>query len=71
MKKSIGKILLSLTVCLLIGNASGSASEPVRLFVKEVPLKILGKTVTVIAIEQADARRDIRQRRPTDFTWKW
>jgi len=54
MKKSIGKILLSLTVCLLIGNASGSASEPVRLFVKEVPLKILGKTVTVIAIEQAD-----------------
>src|SRR5215468_5862889 len=54
MKKSIGKILLSLTVCLLIGNASGSASEPVRLFVKEVPLKILGKTVTVIAIKQAD-----------------
>src|SRR5215467_8627724 len=54
MKKSIGKILLSLTVCLLIGNALGSASEPVRLFVKEVPLKIMGKDLSVIAIEQAD-----------------
>jgi len=32
----------------------GSASEPVRLFVKEVPLRVLGKEVTVIAIEQAD-----------------
>jgi len=54
MKKSIGKILLPIAVCFLIGDALGSASEPVRLFVKEVPLKILGKTVTVIAIEQAD-----------------
>jgi len=32
----------------------GGGSEPVRLFVKEVPLKVLGKEVTVIAIEQAD-----------------
>ena len=37
-----------------MGDAWGGASEPVRLFVKEVPLKILGKTVTVIAIQQAD-----------------
>jgi hypothetical protein len=39
---------------LLIGEAFGSASEPVRLFVKDVSLKILGKEVTVIAIEKAD-----------------
>ena len=54
MKKCIGKILLSIAVCFLIGNALGATSEPVRLFVKEVPLKVLGKEVTVIAIEQAD-----------------
>src|SRR5215475_9334828 len=54
MKKSIGKRLIAITLCLLVGNALGSASEPVRLFVKEVPLKVLGKTVTVIAIKQAD-----------------
>src|SRR4029077_19116938 len=54
MKKCIGKILLPIGVCFLIGHALGGASEPVRLFVKEVPLKVLGKDVTVIAIEQAD-----------------
>src|SRR5213594_4084002 len=54
MKRVFCKILLLPIVCFLIGNASGSASEPVRLFVKEVPLKVLGKEVTVIAIEQAD-----------------
>jgi FtsP/CotA-like multicopper oxidase with cupredoxin domain len=54
MKKCIGKILLSIAVCFLIGDALGSTSEPVRLFVKEVPLKVLGKELTVIAIEQAD-----------------
>ena len=54
MKKCIGKILLPIAVCFLIGDALGSTSEPVRLFVKEVPLKVLGKEVTVIAIEQAD-----------------
>src|SRR6266480_3125248 len=54
MKKCIGKILLPLLACFLIGYALGSASEPVRLFVKEAPLKVLGKEVTVIAIEQAD-----------------
>ena len=54
MKKSIGKRLLPITLCLLIGNALGSDSEPVRLFVKEVPLKVLGKMMTVIAIQQTD-----------------
>lgn len=54
MKKCIGKILLLIAVCFLIGDALGGTSEPVRLYVKEVPLKILGKAVTVIAIEQAD-----------------
>jgi len=54
MKKCLSKILLPLFVCYLIGDALGGASEPVRLFVKEVPLKVLGKEVNVIAIEQAD-----------------
>src|SRR5262249_54074743 len=54
MKKSIGKMLLPIAVCLLIGEAFGSSSEPVRLFVKEVPLKIMGKDLSVIPIEQAN-----------------
>ena len=54
MKKCIHKILLLLGIYFLVGNASGGTSEPVRLFVKEVPLKVLGKELTVIAIEQAD-----------------
>src|SRR5215470_2350679 len=54
MKRCIHKIVLLLAVCFLIGDALGSTSEPVRLFVKEVPLKVLGKEVTVIAIQQAD-----------------
>jgi len=54
MKKCLKKILLPIFACYLIGDALGGASEPVRLFVKEVPLKVLGKEVTVIAIEQAD-----------------
>jgi FtsP/CotA-like multicopper oxidase with cupredoxin domain len=32
----------------------GADASPVRLFVKEVPLKVLGKEVRVVAIEQAD-----------------
>ena len=44
-----------LALCVLIGDALGSPSEPVRLFVKEVPLKVLGKDLTVIAIEQSDS----------------
>src|SRR5438874_468696 len=55
MKKRFGTILLSVIAFFLIGDALSSASEPVRLFVKEVPLKVLGKEVTVMAIEQADA----------------
>src|SRR5882757_3714155 len=54
MKRRFSKILLSAIACFLIGNAAIGASERVRLFVKEVPLKVLGKEVTVIAIEQAD-----------------
>ena len=54
MKKYLSKILLPILACFLIEDALGSASEPARLFVKEVPLKVLGKEVTVIAIEQAD-----------------
>src|SRR5262245_20241151 len=54
MKKCFGNSLLPIIAYFLIGDALGSASEPVRLFVKEVPLKVLGKEVTVIAIEQAD-----------------
>jgi FtsP/CotA-like multicopper oxidase with cupredoxin domain len=36
------------------GGLLGTGPDPVRLFVKEVSLGILGKEVTVIAIEQAD-----------------
>jgi FtsP/CotA-like multicopper oxidase with cupredoxin domain len=54
MKKCFGDSLVPIIACFLLGNASASASEPVRLFVKEVPLKVLGKEVTVIAIEQTD-----------------
>ena len=54
MKRRFSKILLPAIACFLIGNAAIGASERVRLFVKELPLKVLGKEVTVIAIEQAD-----------------
>src|SRR5436189_1036467 len=54
MRRRFSKILLPAIACFLIGNAAVGASERVRLFVKEVPLKVLGKEVTVIAIEQAD-----------------
>jgi len=47
-------MLLPIAVCLLIEEAFGSTSEPVRLFVKEVPLKVLGKDLSVIAIEQTN-----------------
>ena len=32
----------------------GAGPDPVRLFVKEVPLKVLGQEVRVVAIEQED-----------------
>ncbi|HEY5814635.1 MAG TPA: multicopper oxidase domain-containing protein [Terrimicrobiaceae bacterium] len=38
----------------LFNIAIAANSEPVRLFVKEVPLKILGREVSVVSIEQAD-----------------
>ena len=54
MKKRLVRMLGVLIVFFLAKEAFGSGPEPVRLFVKEVPLKVLGKEVTVIAIEQAD-----------------
>ena len=54
MKEWIGKILLLLAACFLIEEALAGAPDRVRLFVKEVPLKVLGKELSVIAIEQAD-----------------
>ena len=63
MKRRFGKILLPAIACFLIGDAAVGASEPVRLFVKEVPLKVLGKEVTVIAIEQADGTHGIFSRK--------
>jgi FtsP/CotA-like multicopper oxidase with cupredoxin domain len=54
MEKCFSKKLLAIIACFLIGDALSGASEPLRLFVKEVPLKVLGKQVSVIAIEQAD-----------------
>ena len=57
MNERVGKLLLLIIVCFLIGDALGRSSEPVRLFVKEVPLRVLGKELTVIAIEQADGTK--------------
>src|SRR5207248_3754356 len=54
MEKSVRNILLLIFACFLTGETLGGAPEPVRLFVKDVPLKVLRKEVTVIAIEQAD-----------------
>jgi hypothetical protein len=67
MKKCIGKMLLSIAVCFLIGDALGGSSEPVRLFVKEVPLKVLGKESTVIAIEQADGTQGFSPEKTDGF----
>ena len=52
MRTSRGRLLASLAFGVLANAVFGS--EPVRLFVKEVPLKVLGKEVSVIAIEQED-----------------
>ena len=54
MKRCFSQLFLAIFACYSIGNALGGASEPVRLFVKQVPLKVLGKDIPVIAIEQAD-----------------
>jgi hypothetical protein len=70
MTKCIGKIVLAIAACFLIGDPLGGTSEPVRLFVKEVPLKILGKELSVMRSSKLTAHRDILQKRPTDFTSK-
>jgi Multicopper oxidase len=57
MEKCLSNKLLAIIACFLISDALSGASEPVRLFVKEVPLKVLGKEVSVIAIEQADGKQ--------------
>src|SRR5215813_6927288 len=67
MKKCIAKILLSIAVCFLIGDTLGATSEPVRLFVKEVPLKVLGKKSTVIAIAQADGTQGFSPEKADGF----
>ncbi|MGA9578129.1 MAG: hypothetical protein WBV90_10960, partial [Terrimicrobiaceae bacterium] len=52
MRTSRGRLLASLAFGVLANAVFGS--EPVRLFVKEVPLNVLGKEVSVIAIKQED-----------------
>ena len=54
MKRCFAQVLLAILGHLLTAPAVTAAPEPVRLFVREVPLKVLGKEVRVIAIEQAD-----------------
>jgi FtsP/CotA-like multicopper oxidase with cupredoxin domain len=46
--------ILGLIFVSTFGELFGTESNAVRLFVKEVPLKVLGKEVSVIAIEQED-----------------
>ena len=53
-KKGIFRIQIALIVCCLLHAGLACASDAVRLFVKELPLKVLGKEVTVIAIEQSN-----------------
>src|SRR5438445_3922396 len=67
MKKRLGKTLLPILACFLIGDALGGASDAVRLFVKEVPLKVLGKDVRVIAIEQADGTQGYSPEKDAGF----
>ena len=66
MKRRIGKILLLIAVCFLIGDALAGTPDPVRLFVKEVPLKLLGKELNVIAIEQGDGTQGYFRKRATE-----
>src|SRR5262245_6145607 len=65
MKKSFRNSLIPIIACVLLGNVS--ASEPMRLFVKEVPLKVLGKEVRVIAIEQADGTQGCSPEKDAGF----
>ena len=67
MKKRLGKTLLPILACFLIGDALGGASDAVRLFVKKVPLNVLGKEVRVIAIEQADGTQGYSPEKDAGF----
>jgi len=67
MKGRIGKRLLPLAICFLIGQTFAGTSERVRLFVKEVPLKVLGKELSVIAIEQADGTQGYSPEKANGF----
>jgi FtsP/CotA-like multicopper oxidase with cupredoxin domain len=67
MKKRLGKSLLPILAYFLIGGALGGTSDAVRLFVKEVPLKVLGKEVRVIAIEQADGTQGYSPEKDAGF----
>ncbi|MGA7215653.1 MAG: multicopper oxidase family protein [Terrimicrobiaceae bacterium] len=67
MEGCFGRTVAFLIVCFLINAASGSDSEPVRLFVKEVPLTVLGKEVTVVAIEQLDGTQGYSPERTDGF----
>jgi len=46
--------ILGLIFAFAFGEPLGADPNPIRLFVKEVPLKVLGKEIRVIAIEQED-----------------
>ena len=46
--------ILGLIFVFTFGEPLGADPNPIRLFVKEVPLKVLGKEIRVIAIEQED-----------------
>jgi len=46
---------------------SSFASEPVRLYVKEVPLTVMGKEVTVVAIEQEDGTEGLEPEKKDGF----
>ena len=46
--------ILGLIFAFAFSELLGADPNPVRPFVKEVPLKVLGKEVSVIAIEQED-----------------
>ena len=52
---------------LLLGIQSSFASDPVRLYVKEVPLTILGKKITVVAIEQEDGTEGLEPEKKEGF----
>ncbi|MFO0875143.1 MAG: multicopper oxidase family protein [Phycisphaerales bacterium] len=59
---------LAATLVAVHGSAAHAEdASPVRLVVKEVPLKVLGREVTVIAIEQADGTQGYAPERAAGF----